>query len=79
MKEETLDRSSISAPKDRKAKVLYFAGLGRRGPTILSRVVGQVEDSFPVGELRLMWDRRLIKNRPCGCGVPFQECPCGRR
>lgn len=56
-------------------KVLYVAGWGRSGSTILGRILGQVEGFFPVGELRLIWDRGLIQNWLCGCGVPFRECP----
>ena len=56
-------------------KVLYVAGWGRSGSTILGRILGQVEGFVPVGELRLIWDRGLIQNWLCGCGVPFRECP----
>lgn len=74
MTERTLDASSISAPEDHKVKVLYVAGWGRSGSTILGRILGQVRDFFLVGELRYVWDRGLIENRLCSCGAPFREC-----
>ncbi len=75
-KEEVLGGwSHNSLPKNRKTKVLYVAGWGRSGSTILGRILGQVEGFFSVGELRLIWERGLIRNWLCGCGVSFRECP----
>lgn len=61
--------------KNRKIKVLFIAGNGRSGSTILNIILGQLAGLFAVGELRRIWDRGLIENRPCGCGIPFRECP----
>ena len=58
-----------------KFKVLYVAGSGRSGSTILGNILGGVEGFFSVGELRLIWERGLIRNWLCGCGVSFRECP----
>jgi hypothetical protein len=57
-----------------KVKVLYIAGTGRSGSTILGNVLGQMQGFFHVGEIRYLWDRSLIENRLCGCGLPFKEC-----
>lgn len=59
-------------------KVLYVAGWGRSGSTLLGRILGQAEGFFSVGELRYIWDRGLLENRLCGCGAPFHECPVWR-
>lgn len=59
---------------DNDVKVLYIAGGGRSGSTILHNLLGQLDGWFAVGELRYIWDRGLVKNRLCGCGVPFREC-----
>jgi hypothetical protein len=75
IKEKALEGSSIGAPKNRGTKVLYVSGWGRSGSTILGSILGQVEGFFSVGELRLIWDRGIIRNWLCGCGVPFRECP----
>jgi len=58
-----------------RLKVLYVAGNGRSGSTLLGVVLGQVPGFFPVGEVRNVWDYGLLENRPCGCGVPVRECP----
>lgn len=55
-------------------KVLYIAGWGRSGSTILDNILGEVDGFFTGGELHQIWDRGLLQNRPCGCGAPFREC-----
>ena len=60
-------------------KVLYIAGPGRSGSTILGQILNQVEDFFLVGELDYLWDRRVIENRLCSCGAFFAECPMWRQ
>lgn len=70
----TLESSTIDGAQNPKVKVLYVAGWGRSGSTILGRILGQVEGFFLVGELRYIWDRGLIENRLCSCGLPFMEC-----
>lgn len=70
--------SAAETPIGGKVKVLYVAGWGRSGSTLLGRIIGQIADFFLVGELRYVWDRGLIENRLCGCGVPFRECPVWR-
>jgi len=59
----------------RPVKILYIAGLGRSGSTILANTLGQVEGFFSGGELNFIWKHTLIENRLCGCGKPSQECP----
>ena len=59
-------------------KVLYVAGFGRSGSTILSNSLGQVEGFFSAGELNFIWKHALIENRLCGCGRPSRECPVWR-
>jgi hypothetical protein len=58
-----------------RVKVLYIAGSGRSGSTILDRILGQVDGFFSVGELCNLWDRGLVAHRKCGCGVPVDQCP----
>lgn len=61
-----------------KTKVLYVVGAGRSGSTILGQMLDGVEGFFTVGELYYLWDRGLLENRLCGCGVFFKECPLWR-
>jgi hypothetical protein len=55
-------------------KVLYIAGWGRSGSTILDNVLGQVDGFFSAGELLFLWRRGLVEGRLCGCGLPVCEC-----
>jgi hypothetical protein len=64
-----------TGPAGRKAKVLYIAGAGRSGSTVLGQILGGVEGFFAVGELYYLWDRGVVENRLCGCGEFFRECP----
>jgi Sulfotransferase family len=56
-------------------KVLYLAGKGRSGGTLLAGLLGQLPGFFNVGELNRLWDFGLVHDYPCGCGRPIQECP----
>lgn len=58
-----------------RLKVLYVAGNGRSGSTLLDVILGQVPGFTPVGEVRNVWDYGLVENRPCGCGEPMRACP----
>ena len=60
-------------------KVLYVAGLGRSGSTILANSLGQIEGFFSAGELNFIWKHNVLENRLCGCGRPFHECPVWNR
>jgi hypothetical protein len=62
-------------PGDISLTVLYVAGAGRSGSTILDNILGQVPDVASVGELRFLWERGLLEGRLCGCGRAFRECP----
>ena len=56
-------------------KVLFIAGGGRSGSTILHNVLGQVDGFAAFGELRYIWGRGVLNNQLCGCGVRFANCP----
>ncbi|MCA9100452.1 MAG: sulfotransferase domain-containing protein [Planctomycetales bacterium] len=72
----------MTAPADSEAatkasgpiKILFVAGPGRVGSTLLGGMLGQIEGFFYVGELRVIWRRSIRENRPCGCGQTFAEC-----
>lgn len=66
----------VSGPhREEGLKVLYIAGWGRSGSTLLDRMLGQVPGVFSAGELREIWRRGAIEDRLCGCGEPFTSCP----
>ncbi len=60
-------------PPDR-TRVLYIAGFGRSGSTLLGNVLGQVEGFVAVGEIRSIWQHGFILDKVCGCGALFSEC-----
>ena len=55
--------------------VLYIGGWGRSGSTLLDRMLGQLPGLASLGEVRELWQRGVMENRPCGCGEPFHDCP----
>ncbi len=56
-------------------KLLYIAGAGRSGTTLLECILGQLPGVFAAGEVTHIWDRGYAQNQLCGCGEPFRECP----
>lgn len=52
-----------------KPKIVYVAGWGRSGSTLLERVLGEVDGWFSSGELNLIWHNEL-----CGCGATAFDC-----
>ena len=56
-------------------KVLYIAGSGRSGSTILDNILGEVDGSVSAGEVRFLWERGMREDRTCACGTPFSSCP----
>ena len=55
-------------------KVLYLAGLGRSGSTLIERMMGELPGFVNVGELVFIWERGVRNNERCGCGDRFSEC-----
>lgn len=59
-----------------RLSVMFIAGPGRTGSTILGNVLNEVEGFLHVGELRDLW--RILAlglPNPCGCGLPLTQCP----
>ena len=63
---------------DGTVDVVYIAGDGRSGSTLLSRLLNQLPGWLALGEVRYFWERGLQQNRACECGHPFGECPLWR-
>lgn len=55
--------------------LLYIAGTGRSGSTLLNNLLGQMPGFTAVGELFSIWDRGLLEGQLCGCGEPLPDCP----
>lgn len=58
----------------KRIKVLYIAGWGRSGTTLLDNIFGQLNGFFSVGEIRFIWERNFLEDRSCGCGQLFSSC-----
>lgn len=58
-----------------KVKVLYIAGWGRSGSTILDNVLDQTDGYLSVAELYQIWNFGLLEGGSCGCGEPIVSCP----
>ena len=54
--------------------VLFIAGPGRSGSTLLDLLLGQIDGFCSTGEMRFIWERGFAQNQLCGCGKPFREC-----
>ena len=61
--------------QDEKVKVIYIAGAGRSGTTLLDILIGERKGYFSAGELRWIWWGGLIEGWQCGCTLPVRECP----
>ena len=55
--------------------VVFVAGAGRSGTTLLDLMLGQVPGFFSCGELAYVWDRSFREDQLCGCGERFHACP----
>lgn len=55
--------------------VLYVAGAGRSGSTLLSSVLGQSPGVVDVGEVWKIWRFLEEPGRRCGCGAELADCP----
>lgn len=55
--------------------VVYIAGSGRSGTTLLERMIGAIPGYVNVGELIDLFRRVASNDERCGCGETFSTCP----
>lgn len=55
--------------------IIYIAGSGRSGSTVLERVLGEMRGFVNVGELIDLSRRPAQHGERCGCGRVFADCP----
>jgi hypothetical protein len=60
---------------DALVKVLSVVGAGRSGTTVLASILGEIDGFASAGELRWLWERGVLAERPCGCGRKPTDCP----
>ncbi len=63
----------------KRVKVLYIAGFERSGSTLLTKVLGELDETFAAGELRGIWHCSYRDNQHCGCGNAFRDCDLWQR
>lgn len=56
-------------------RVIYVAGTGRSGSTLLGNALGSLPGALHVGEVKLAMRRGLAEDGFCGCRRPVRECP----
>jgi Sulfotransferase family len=56
----------------KKTRILYIAGNGRSGSTVIDQILGQIPGWFTVGELADFWQRGPLQL--CGCGRVLKDC-----
>ena len=54
--------------------VIYIAGSGRSGSTLLERILGEMPGFVNVGELIDLFRRTASRGERCGCGLAFADC-----
>ncbi len=54
--------------------VVYIAGVGRSGSTLLERLIADRKGFSGLGEVIHLNDRGIRDNQLCGCGTPFADC-----
>jgi Sulfotransferase family len=55
--------------------VVFIAGTGHSGSTLLEMVLGAMPGFVNVGELIDLYRRDAPRSERCGCGEPFASCP----
>jgi hypothetical protein len=56
----------------KRGKIIFIAGLGRSGSTIIDNILGQADGFFSAGEARDLWNQGC--EEPCSCGKPLKDC-----
>jgi hypothetical protein len=62
-------------PAGEPIPVLFIAGAGRSGSTLIDRVIGAQPGFLSLGETHFIWQRSFADDQLCGCGEPFHRCP----
>lgn len=67
--------SAARRPAAGDPRVLYIAGWGRSGSTLLERLLAELDGVTLLGEVVHLWERGLRRDERCACGEPFSGCP----
>ena len=68
------EQANSAQANSEPVKVLYLAGEGRSGSTLLGRLAGEIEGAIHVGELYFSLEAGFRDRTLCGCGRRLREC-----
>ena len=54
--------------------IVYVAGIGRSGTTVIERYIAALSGGLALGETELCWSRAIIGAEPCSCGAALRDC-----
>lgn len=78
VKADTAGQHASPAPAATRTRVVYVAGTGRSGSTLLGNAIGSLPSALSVGEVKLGFRRGVAEGGTCGCRLPVVECPVWR-
>jgi hypothetical protein len=55
--------------------IVFIGAVGRSGTTLLERTASTSRRAIALGEVVHLWERSVRDGEPCGCGLPFGDCP----
>lgn len=67
-------RTTVVAPRGKPLTVVYIAGDGRSGSTLLDRLIGAYPGTFSCGELGNLLQSAAAPDEYCACGSLAGEC-----
>jgi hypothetical protein len=72
-----MERSQLidNSRRDDPVRIVFIAGYGRSGSTLMDRILGSMEGNFSAGELSLLWKTARDEQYPCSCRAKLKACP----
>jgi hypothetical protein len=55
--------------------IIYIAGYGRSGSTLLDIILGAHPEATSLGEVGRLWELYYSDREPCSCGLKYCDCP----
>lgn len=66
--------SGVNFSEEEPLRIIYIAGVGRSGSTLVERWLGECFHLATPGELASVWAQGVLSNEKCGCGARFFDC-----
>lgn len=70
----TMEDKGMGGDKSDIIDILYIAGSGRSGSTVLDQVLSRNWGALSMGEVRHVWERGFAADELCSCGETFHHC-----